>query len=70
MTTCPLCCCDPCNPAIDAAVTRVHQWFRAGILDYLAEPAAPTKRTGQPWPSDNPDSERLPVKRKRAEVAG
>lgn len=73
---CPLCCSDPCDPDVDAAVTRVHEWFLAVILKYLDEPEAPARIIGERWPADKLDSERCGVavvpgatrvKRKRAE---
>lgn len=49
LTICNLCCCDPCNKAIDAAVTRLHAAFRERLLALFEEPVAPAKREGEPW---------------------
>lgn len=42
---CPLCCCVPCNREIDAAVRRLHRWWRKRLLLAIAEPA---KGKGRP----------------------
>lgn len=41
---CPLCCCDPCDPAIDGAVIRVHLWFRERVTASLERPAIGKER--------------------------
>ncbi len=52
MTTCRLCEMDPCEPAVDRAVTRIHAWFRAKVTASLEAPEAPIMRTGEPWPGE------------------
>lgn len=51
---CKLCCMTPCDPAVDAAVRRVHAWLREGVLLSLAHPAPPIRGTGEKWGSLRP----------------